>query len=49
MRAFLNQLASNKIAESDTTKVDFMTDELLNKIDMFNQTSKNLIENENSP
>ena len=48
MRAFLNQLASNKIAESDITKADFTADDLLDKIEMVNKTSKNLIENENS-
>ena len=43
MRAFLNQLSSNKIAESDITKADYMTDELMGKIEMVDQTSKNLI------
>ena len=44
MRAFLNQLASNKIADSDITTADYKADELLGKIDMVDKTSKNLIE-----
>ena len=48
MRAFLNQLASNKIAESDMTKAELMTDELISKIEMVDKTSKNLIENTNN-
>ena len=48
MRAILNQLASNKIAESDMTKAEFMTDELISKIEMVDKTSKNLIENTNN-
>ena len=40
MRAFLNQVANNRVEDSEITKSQIMTEELMGKIEQVNQTSK---------
>jgi hypothetical protein len=34
MRSFLNQISNNNVKNDDETRVDYMADELLDKIDI---------------